>query len=100
MYLMPLAADEEPPAVLLPFDGPGLPQRHSPMIICIMVIYGPGYSRGLQLKSPQEMQLNERRLTSTLSCESSPKCASIHYNFDNDKYVRSHFYFMAVCFKS
>ncbi|VDM81733.1 unnamed protein product [Strongylus vulgaris] len=40
MYLLPLPSDEEPPAILLPFDGPGIPKLHPPMIICLVVIYG------------------------------------------------------------
>uniref|UniRef100_A0A158P6S0 FH2 domain-containing protein n=1 Tax=Angiostrongylus cantonensis TaxID=6313 RepID=A0A158P6S0_ANGCA len=84
MYLMPLAADEEPPAILLPFDGPGIPKRHSPMIICVMVIYGPGYSRGLKLKCPQEPQvLSDRRQTPLLSRRSPPSCVPIPYEFGN-----------------
>ncbi|VDM54402.1 unnamed protein product [Angiostrongylus costaricensis] len=86
MYLMPLAADEEPPAVLLPFDGPGIPKRHSPMIICVMVIYGPGYSRGLKLKSPQEPQvLSDHRQIPLLSRRSPPSCVPISYEFGNLK---------------
>ncbi|KAK6015261.1 hypothetical protein OSTOST_19316, partial [Ostertagia ostertagi] len=61
-------ADEEPPAFLLPFDGPGIPLRHPAMIICVIVIYGRGpfqelgleraYSReALLTRSPQDPQL-------------------------------------------
>lgn len=45
IYLLPLAPGEEPPAMLLPFDGPGLPTHHPAMIMCVMVIYGEGKAR-------------------------------------------------------
>ncbi|KAJ1368257.1 hypothetical protein KIN20_029348 [Parelaphostrongylus tenuis] len=84
MYLMPLATDEEPPAILLPFNGPGIPKRHPAMIICVMVIYGSGYSRGLKLKSPQDPQvLVDRRQIPFLS-RRSPPC-SVPLSCDVDK---------------
>ncbi|XGW07280.1 hypothetical protein V3C99_010458 [Haemonchus contortus] len=49
IYLLPLAAGEEPPAFLLPFDGPGIPLRHASMIICVIVIYGEGQLQDLEL---------------------------------------------------
>ncbi|PIO56360.1 hypothetical protein TELCIR_22241, partial [Teladorsagia circumcincta] len=49
IYLLPLPADEEPPAFLLPFDGPGIPLRHPAMIICVIVIYGRGRFQELGL---------------------------------------------------
>uniref|UniRef100_A0A915PMU3 TFIIS central domain-containing protein n=1 Tax=Setaria digitata TaxID=48799 RepID=A0A915PMU3_9BILA len=36
-YLIALAQNELPPAVLLPFDGPGIPNMHPPMVICVVV---------------------------------------------------------------
>ncbi|EYC16808.1 hypothetical protein Y032_0032g2505 [Ancylostoma ceylanicum] len=55
MYLMPLPPGEEPPAIFLPFDGPGIPPRHPPMIICVMVVYGSGraWSPNLQKSFPR-----------------------------------------------
>ncbi|KAK6055145.1 hypothetical protein COOONC_07349, partial [Cooperia oncophora] len=67
IYLLPLPAGEDPPAFLLPFDGPGIPLRHAAMIMCVMVIYGTErrpplpmertYSRETVLsRSPQDAQ--------------------------------------------
>ncbi|RCN49339.1 SPOC domain protein [Ancylostoma caninum] len=59
MYLMPLPPGEEPPAIFLPFDGPGIPPRHPPMIICVMVVYGSGraWSPNLQKSFPRDALL-------------------------------------------
>ncbi|KAK5972264.1 SPOC domain protein [Trichostrongylus colubriformis] len=50
IYLLPLAAGEEPPAFLLPFDGPGIPLRHPSMIICVIVIYGSDRLKEMDLE--------------------------------------------------
>uniref|UniRef100_F1KPZ3 Death-inducer obliterator 1 n=1 Tax=Ascaris suum TaxID=6253 RepID=F1KPZ3_ASCSU len=36
-YLIALARGEQPPTVLLPYDGPGIPDDHPDMIICVIV---------------------------------------------------------------
>uniref|UniRef100_A0A914ZL73 TFIIS central domain-containing protein n=2 Tax=Parascaris univalens TaxID=6257 RepID=A0A914ZL73_PARUN len=36
-YLIALARGERPPTVLLPYDGPGIPDDHPDMIICVIV---------------------------------------------------------------
>uniref|UniRef100_A0A915JJ43 Uncharacterized protein n=1 Tax=Romanomermis culicivorax TaxID=13658 RepID=A0A915JJ43_ROMCU len=37
LYLLPLQRSEQPDDVLLPFDGPGLPNPRSEMIMAIIV---------------------------------------------------------------
>ncbi|PAV86579.1 hypothetical protein WR25_12982 [Diploscapter pachys] len=37
-YLLPLQPGQDPPAYLLPFDGPGILMSHGHMILCIMTL--------------------------------------------------------------
>ncbi|WKX96404.1 hypothetical protein Q1695_012668 [Nippostrongylus brasiliensis] len=81
IYLLPLGPGEEPPAILLPFDGPGLPARHPAIILCVIVMYKRSRSRKLEPgKSYSRESLVDR----------SPRDAHFQIGPRVDKLSRSH----------